>query len=178
MKAKDALKILQVNRVTLYRYVKSGRLKATRKESGQYDYDDESVWKMAGWGPRARVLYMGSRGGGVPPGQWDEIYNDEGAGGLGLDSRSALVGILKEAMNHKIKTVGVRRLSDLTLDSADAVCTLLEALGCRVEILGEDKGTRDDMLNDLEYGLIDVAASNYEFKEEILEAANTINQLK
>lgn len=178
MKAKDALKILQVNRVTLYRYVKSGRLKATRKESGQYDYDDESVWRMAGWGPRARVLYMGSRDGDLPPGQWDEIYKDEGAGGLGLDSRSALVGILREAMNHKIKAVGVRRLSDLTLDSADAVCTLLEALGCRVEILGEDKGTRDDLLNDLECGLIDMAAANQELKKEILEAANTINQLK
>ena len=46
MKAKDVLRILQITRPTLTKYVKEGKLKVTTKGNGRYDYDADSVYKM------------------------------------------------------------------------------------------------------------------------------------
>ena len=46
MTAKDVLRILQITRPTLTKYVKEGKLKVTTKGNGRYDYDADSVYKM------------------------------------------------------------------------------------------------------------------------------------
>lgn len=48
MKAKEVLDLLQINRVTLWRYLKQGTIKATKTVGGQYIYDDESVYSFIG----------------------------------------------------------------------------------------------------------------------------------
>jgi predicted site-specific integrase-resolvase len=44
MKSKEALKILNVTRQTLYNYVKSGKIKVTKLGNGYYNYDDDSIY--------------------------------------------------------------------------------------------------------------------------------------
>lgn len=46
MTAQEVLRILQITRATLTKYVKTGKLKVTIKGNGRYDYDAESVYKM------------------------------------------------------------------------------------------------------------------------------------
>lgn len=46
MTAKEVLRILQITRPTLTKYVKTGKLKVTVKGNGRYDYDADSVYKM------------------------------------------------------------------------------------------------------------------------------------
>lgn len=46
MTAKEVLRILQITRPTLTKYVKEGKLKVTVKGNGRYDYDADSVYKM------------------------------------------------------------------------------------------------------------------------------------
>ena len=46
MTAKEVLRILQITRVTLTKYVKENKLKVTVKGNGRYDYDADSVYKM------------------------------------------------------------------------------------------------------------------------------------
>lgn len=46
MKANEVLKMLKITRPTLAKYVKEGKLKATRLPSGQYDYSKESALKL------------------------------------------------------------------------------------------------------------------------------------
>jgi predicted site-specific integrase-resolvase len=46
MTAKEVLRIFQITRPTLSKYVKEGRLKVTVKGNGRYDYDADSVYKM------------------------------------------------------------------------------------------------------------------------------------
>ena len=46
MTAKEVLRVLQITRPTLTKYVKEGRLKVTVKGNGRYDYDADSVYKM------------------------------------------------------------------------------------------------------------------------------------
>jgi predicted site-specific integrase-resolvase len=57
MKAKDVLNLLQVTRVTLFKYVKSGKLKVTQLPNGYYDYDDNSVFEFLGKNNRSNVIY-------------------------------------------------------------------------------------------------------------------------
>ena len=46
MTAKEVLRVLQITRQTLTKYVKEGKLKVTIKGNGRYDYDADSVYKM------------------------------------------------------------------------------------------------------------------------------------
>jgi predicted site-specific integrase-resolvase len=57
MKAKHALKLLGVTRVTLWRYVKDGAILATELGNGYYDYDDTSIYNFLGNRDRKNVIY-------------------------------------------------------------------------------------------------------------------------
>lgn len=48
MKAKDVMKVLQISRATLYRYVKAGTIKVDCEINGQYRYNAESVFALLG----------------------------------------------------------------------------------------------------------------------------------
>jgi len=48
MKANEVLKLLNVTRVTLCRYVKQGLIKVSETPTGQYVYDDDSVYAFIG----------------------------------------------------------------------------------------------------------------------------------
>ena len=48
MRAKQALEILQVHRVTLNRYVREGKIRVIRLKNGRYDYDDEDIFTFIG----------------------------------------------------------------------------------------------------------------------------------
>ncbi|MCR4744725.1 MAG: IS607 family transposase [Lachnospiraceae bacterium] len=46
MTAKEVLRVLQITRPTLTKYVKEEKIKVTVKGNGRYDYDTDSVYKM------------------------------------------------------------------------------------------------------------------------------------
>lgn len=48
MRAKEALEILKVHRVTLNRYVREGKIKVTTLANGRYDYDDSDILAFVG----------------------------------------------------------------------------------------------------------------------------------
>lgn len=58
MKAKEVLKILKITRPTLTKYVKDGKIKVKELPSGMYDYDEDSVFSIAGLcGERTCAIY-------------------------------------------------------------------------------------------------------------------------
>jgi putative resolvase len=57
MRAKEAMKILKVSRITLYRYIDNGKLKATKSHNGYYDFDEETVMNLAGNSERFNIIY-------------------------------------------------------------------------------------------------------------------------
>ena len=46
MRAKEVMKILQITRPTLCKYVKQGLIKIDSEINGQYKYNRESVYKL------------------------------------------------------------------------------------------------------------------------------------
>ena len=57
MKFKDAQKLLNVNRVTICKYVRDGKIKAKVLENGRLDYDIDSIYKFIGIEKRKNVIY-------------------------------------------------------------------------------------------------------------------------
>ncbi|ATZ80992.1 putative site-specific integrase-resolvase [Bodo saltans virus] len=57
MRSKDVLKILNVTRVTLTTYVKTGKIKVTKLANGYYDYDDKSIYDFIGHNKKINIIY-------------------------------------------------------------------------------------------------------------------------
>lgn len=60
MKANEVMKILQISRSTLLRWRKEGILKANKLTSGQYDWDEDSVYALINKGEK-RGVYLYAR---------------------------------------------------------------------------------------------------------------------
>ena len=58
MKANQVMEILQISRSTLKRYREKGFIKAVQKPTGQFEFDDDSVWLFKNkHTPRQTILY-------------------------------------------------------------------------------------------------------------------------
>lgn len=58
MKANQVMEILQISRSTLKRYREKGFIKAVKKPTGQFEFDEDSVWLMKNkHAPRQTVIY-------------------------------------------------------------------------------------------------------------------------
>lgn len=150
MKSREALKILKVTRPTLSKYVREGKVKVTLKPSGQYEYDDDSVLKMAGITEERRcVIYARvstqkqkaslasqvetltkfavSNGYVV-----DRVYKDI-ASGLSYD-RGEFKKLLNDVISYNVKTVIVENKDRLTRVSFDMWRELFDEFKCRIVV--------------------------------------------
>ena len=155
MKAKEALKILKITRPTLTKYVKDGKIKVKKLPSGMYDYDEDSVFSIAGLcGERtcaiyARVStqkqkkdlsnqieiirkYANENGYSV-----DNVYSDI-ASGLNYD-RGEFQTMLNEIIQYKIKTVIISNKDRLTRVSFDMWKQLFRQFSCELIVANQDE---------------------------------------
>ena len=58
IKSKDVLRLLQISRPTLTKYVKTGVISVDVLPNGQYDYNEEDVYKIINKGGCAENLYL------------------------------------------------------------------------------------------------------------------------
>ena len=146
MKANEVLKLLRVTRPTLTSYVKNGRIKTRKLPNGYYDYDEDSVFKLAGIVTErisvvyARVStqkqkndlqnqidtvikYANNNGFKVT-----KVYSDI-ASGISYD-REQFVELLNDVINHKIKRVFVENKDRLTRVSFNMWKDLFKQFEC------------------------------------------------
>lgn len=154
MKAKEVLKILKITRPTLTKYVKNGKIKVKELTSGMYDYDEDSVFAMAGLCDKrtciiyARVStqkqkkdltnqietirkYANENGYNV-----DKVYSDI-ASGLNYD-RGEFQIMLNEIIQYQIKTVMVSNKDRLTRVSFDLWKQLFKQFSCDLIVINQD----------------------------------------
>lgn len=154
MKAKEVLKILKITRPTLTKYVKNGKIKVKELTSGMYDYDEDSVFAMAGFCDKrtcviyARVStqnqkkdltnqietihnYANENGYNV-----DKVYSDI-ASGLNYD-RGEFQIMLNEIIQYRIKTVMVSNKDRLTRVSFDLWKQLFKQFSCDLIVINQD----------------------------------------
>lgn len=155
MKAKEVLKILKITRPTLTKYVKDGKIKVKELPSGMYDYDEDSVFSIAGLcGERTCVIYArvstqkqkkdlynqieiirkyaNENGYSV-----DKVYSDI-ASGLNYD-RGEFQTMLNEIIQYKIKTVIISNKDRLTRVSFDMWKQLFRQFSCELIVANQDE---------------------------------------
>lgn len=146
MKVNKVLKLLRVTRPTLTSYVKNWRIKTRKLPNGYYDYDEDSVFKLAGIVTErvsviyARVLtqkqkndlqnqidtvikYANNNGFKVT-----EVYSDI-ASGIAYD-RGQFMELLNDVIDHKIKRVFVENKDRLTRVSFNMWKDLFKQFEC------------------------------------------------
>ena len=167
MKSDEVLKLLKVSRVTLWKYVKNGKIRATRQPNGYYNYNDDDVYSLIGLESERKnvvyarvstskqkvdlenqiadiVSYLNVKGIGV-----DEIYSDI-ASGMSLD-RKGFMKLLEEVMNNQIDTVYIAYKDRLARLSYELVQKLFRDYGVKIHIVNnsESKSLEEELFEDI-----------------------------
>lgn len=153
MKSKEVLKILKISRVTLWKYVKSGKIRVKQEPNGYYIYNDSDVYSLAGIEDgRLNVVYarvstqkqkqdlqnqiencisfINAKGISV-----DSIYSDIKSGmSLG---RKGFMELLNAVMAFKIKAVYISYKDRLARLSYELVEKLFSDYGTKIVIINQ-----------------------------------------
>lgn len=154
MKAKEALKLLNVTRQTLYNYVKDGKVKATQLHNGHYDYDDDSIYDLINNGVMrknyiyARVSTKSQKkslenqiellknycfqNGIIVNG----IYKDI-ASGISFENRKAFFEMLDDVLSKKVKYIIITYKDRLSRVGFDLFKHLFSKFGCEIIIMSD-----------------------------------------
>lgn len=153
MKSKEVLKILKISRVTLWKYVKSGKIRVKQEPNGYYIYNDSDVYSLAGIKDgRLNVVYarvstqkqkqdlqnqiencisfINAKGISV-----DSIYSDIKSG-MSLD-RKGFMELLNAVMAFKIKAVYISYKDRLARLSYELVEKLFSDYGTKIVIINQ-----------------------------------------
>ncbi|MCQ2620932.1 IS607 family transposase [Helicobacter pylori] len=153
MKSKEVLKILKISRVTLWKYVKSGKIRVKQEPNGYYIYNDSDVYSLAGIEDgRLNVVYarvstqkqkqdlqnqiencisfINAKGISV-----DSIYSDIKIG-MSLD-RKGFMELLNAVMAFKIKAVYISYKDRLARLSYELVEKLFSDYGTKIVIINQ-----------------------------------------
>ncbi len=153
MKSKEVLNILKISRVTLWKYVKSGKIRVKREPNGYYIYNDSDVYSLAGIEDgRLNVVYarvstqkqkqdlqnqiencisfINAKGISV-----DSIYSDIKSG-MSLD-RKGFMELLNAVMAFKIKAVYISYKDRLARLSYELVEKLFSDYGTKIVIINQ-----------------------------------------
>lgn len=161
MKAGEVLKILNVSRVTLTSYVKKGKLKVIKKPNGTYDYDEKSVYNLAGQDIRKNIIYCRVSSNKQKKDlirqinfiekycknkniSTYEIYY-EIASGIDLD-RKEFSRVLDEVLNGKVKYLFISNKDRLTRLSFLTLEAIFEKFGTKIIVVNDElkKSNKDD----------------------------------
>jgi len=152
MKAQKVLKLLQITRQTLTKYVKDGILEVEVLGNGRYNYVDESVYKFLNKDIKRKTViyarvstqkndlsnqvellktYCFSNGIKI-----NEVYQDI-ASGISFEKRQDFFNLLDEVINHKIDKVIITYKDRLSRVGFGLFKHLFENFGTEIIVISE-----------------------------------------
>ena len=154
MTAKEVLRVLQITRQTLTKYVKEGKLKVTVKGNGRYDYDADSVYKMLNKDIE-RKTYLYARVSTAKQKKNLEyqvqllknfcfqngyiihgIYQDI-ASGISFEKRNQFFDMLDEILAGKVNRVMITYKDRLSRVGFELFTYLFKKYGCEIVVISE-----------------------------------------
>ena len=154
MTAKEVLRVLQITRQTLTKYVKEGKLKVTIKGNGRYDYDADSVYKMLNK-DMERKTYLYARVSTAKQKKDLEhqvqllktfcfqngyiihgIYQDI-ASGISFEKRNQFFDMLDEILAGKVNRVIITYKDRLSRVGFELFTYLFKKYGCEIVVISE-----------------------------------------
>ena len=169
MTAKEVLRVLQITRPTLTKYVKEGKLKVIVKGNGRYDYDADSVYKMLNKDIE-RKTYLYARvstakqkkdlenqvqllknfcfqNGYIISG----IYQDIGSG-IRFEKRKEFFDMLDEILAGRVNRVIITYKDRLSRVGFELFMYLFKKYGCEILVIseiGSEKLDREEILEEI-----------------------------
>lgn len=158
MKANKVLKILNVTRPTLVKYVKDGTIRTTTLPNGMYDYNDEDVYRKSGRA-KERVSVTYSRVSTVK--QKVDLENQEKtlmnwcntngikitksykdvASGMNFD-RKQFMAMLDDILEYKVDAVYITYKDRLSRISFDMFQKLFGEFGCKIVVINDTEDAK------------------------------------
>ena len=153
MKCKKVLSFLNITRQTLCKYVKTNKIQVIKLPSGQYDYVDESVYKILNKNiERKNVIYSRVS---TPKQKKDlenqtillkefclkngykisDIYSDIGSG-INFD-RKEFQRLVNDVVNHRISKVFITYKDRLSRISFDMFKNLFDNFNCEIVVVND-----------------------------------------
>lgn len=166
MKAKEVINILNISRPTLCNYVKNGKITATLQSNGHYEYDSNSVYKLAAHNERISVIYsrvstykqksqLNTQIKKITNYTTDnnvsikKIYQDISTG-MNL-YRKEFNNLLTDVLNYKINFVYITNKDRLTRTSFKTLEQLFLKFGTKICVINDNfnKSEEEELLEDI-----------------------------
>jgi predicted site-specific integrase-resolvase len=158
MKSCKVLKLLNITRPTLCRYVKNGILKCNLLPNGFYDYDEESVYKLLNKNAERKIViysrvstqkqkndlenqkkilrkYCSTNGIKI-----SDEYSDIGSG-INFE-RKEFQRLVNDVVNHKISKIYITYKDRLSRISFDMFKNLFQNFNCEIIVLNDIDDTK------------------------------------
>ena len=160
MKSSKVLKILNISRQTLVKYVKNGDIRVVMQTNKQYDYNEEDVYRKAGLSEnRVNVVYARvstpkqkrdlenqaetlinyCNANGV---KVDKVYKDI-ASGMNFD-RKQFRSMLEDVLNYKISCIYITYKDRFSRISFDMFERLFLEYNCKIIVINKIESTTED----------------------------------
>lgn len=154
MTAKEVLRVLQITRPTLTKYVKTGQIKVIIKGNGRYDYDADSVYKMLNKDIE-RKTYIYARV--STPKQKADLDNQiqllktfcfqngyvingifqDIASGIGFEKRTQFFNMLDDIIAGKVNKIIITYKDRLSRAGFELFSYLFKKYGCEIIVISE-----------------------------------------
>ena len=160
MKSSKVLKILNISRQTLVKYVKNGDIRVVMQTNRQYDYNEEDVYRKAGLSEnRVNVVYARvstpkqkrdlenqaetpinyCNANGV---KVDKVYKDI-ASGMNFD-RKQFRSMLEDVLNYRISSIYITNKDRFSRISFDMFERLFLEYNCKIIVINKIESTTED----------------------------------
>lgn len=160
MKSSKVLKILNISRQTLVKYVKNGDIRVVMQTNRQYDYNEEDVYRKAGLSEnRVNVVYARvstpkqkrdlenqaetlinyCNANGV---KVDKVYKDI-ASGMNFD-RKQFRSMLEDVLNYRISSIYITYKDRFSRISFDMFERLFLEYNCKIIVINKIESTAED----------------------------------
>lgn len=160
MKSSKVLKILNISRQTLVKYVKNGDIRVVMQTNKQYDYNEEDVYRKAGLSEnRVNVVYARVS----TPKQKrdlknqaetlinycnanrvkvDKVYKDI-ASGMNFD-RKQFRSMLEDVLNYRISSIYITYKDRFSRISFDMFERLFLEYNCKIIVINKTESTAEE----------------------------------
>ena len=160
MKSSKVLKILNISRQTLVKYVKNGDIRVVMQTNRQYDYNEEDVYRKAGLSEnrvnvayarvstpkqkrdlenQAETLINYCNANGV---KVDKVYKDI-ASGMNFD-RKQFRSMLEDVLNYRISSIYITYKDRFSRISFDMFERLFLEYNCKIIVINKTESTTED----------------------------------
>jgi len=154
MKANEAMRLLQISRSTLHRYITEGLIRHSNLPNKQYNYNDEDIYKILNKDIKRKICIYARVS--TPKQKKDlqnqieflkswafnagyqisSIYSDV-ASGISFDKRKDFFVMLDEIINHKVEKVIIAYKDRLSRVGFELFMHLFKQYGTEIIVVSE-----------------------------------------